>query len=87
MKVKVKFIVARLNGEIIFIEAINDTYTEVQVIIRKDKLDEISIKALQEVNHIMEFKDSFNLGTYEAQDSCGIYGNLKIAIENKEINY
>lgn len=87
MKVKVEFITARLNGKILFVEAINDCYTEVQVIVYKRDLDEESIDVLSGNFCVTESKNSFNLGSYEAKDACDTYGNLVIAIEHKEIDF
>lgn len=87
MKVKVEFITARLNGKILFVEAINDCYTEVQVIVYKRDLDEESIKALHDNKYICEYEDSFNLDSCEAKDACDTYGNLVVSIETKEIDF
>ena len=88
MKVKVEFITARLGDKLLFVEAINDCYTEVQVIVYKRDLDEESLDALSGALYVVtEFEDSFNLGCYEAKDACDTYGNLKVAIETKEIDF
>lgn len=87
MKVKVEFITARLGDKLLFVEAINDCYTEVQVIVYKRDLDEESNLALREFKYIYESEHSFNLGCYEAKDACDTYGNLKVAIETKEIDF
>ncbi len=88
MKVKVEFITARLDGKLLMVEAIQDCYTEVQVIVHKDTLDDKSIEILRENSvFIREYEDIFNIGSYEAKDACGIYGNLVVAIESKIIDF
>lgn len=87
MKVQVQFITARLNGKLLFIEAINDCYTEVQVIIKKCDLDAESLDALSGNLVVTKYAESFNLGSYEAKDACGIYDNLVVAIESKIIDF
>ena len=88
MKVKVEFITARLDGKLLMVEAIQDCYTEVQVILHKDTLDDKSIEILRENSFfIREYKDTFNLGAYEAKDICGTYCNLVVAIESKIIDF
>ena len=88
MKVKVEFITARLDGKLLMVEAIQDCYTEVQVIVYKETLDDKSIEILRKNSvFIREYKDTFNIGSYEAKDACGIYGNLVVAIESKIIDF
>ncbi len=87
MKVKVEFVVARLDSKIIFIEPIQDCYTNVQVILSKEDLDELSIKELSGTLHISESNTGFNFGDYEAKEIPGIYGNVSIKIESKEIDF
>ena len=84
MKIKVELIVARINGKVIFAEALNDCYDEVQVIVNKNDLDEESIECLSCVGWISIYDDAFNMQG-EAKDSTGTYGNLVVAIETKEI--
>jgi hypothetical protein len=87
MKVKVEFITARLVNKLLFVEAIQDCYTEVQVIISKNDLDAESLDALSGNLCVTEFTNSFNLGSYEAKDVCDVYGNLVVAIESKIIDF
>lgn len=87
MKVKVEFITARLGDKLLFVEAINDCYTEVQVIVNKSDLDVESLDALSGNLCVCEFENSFNLGCYEAKDACDTYGNLVVAIESKTIDF
>ena len=88
MKVKVEFITARLDGKLLMVEAIQNCYTEVQVIVNKNTLDDKSTEILRENSYfIREYKDTFNIGSYEAKDACGIYGNLVVAIESKIIDF
>lgn len=87
MKVKVEFIVARLNGKILFIETIQDCYSNVQVIISKSDLDEDTIKEFQSLRYKTESETDFNLGECEAKDITGKIGNVVIAIETKEIDF
>lgn len=84
MKIKVEFITARLNGKLLFVEAINDCCAEVQVIVRKSDLDDKSLDSLSGDLTVTEFADSFNLGSW---DATGCYGNVVIAIETKEIDF
>ena len=85
MKLEVEIITARLNGKLIFAEAIQDCYTNVQVILKKEDLDEDTIDTLRRVEWYTEFDDSFNLGECEAKNVCGQYGNLNIWLETKTI--
>lgn len=90
MKVKVEFITARLNDKLLFVEAINDCYDEVQVVVNKNDLDEELIRTLRELSstfNIIECEDAFILGYCEAKDCCGTYGELKVWIESKEIDF
>ena len=87
MEVKVEFITARLNGKLLFVEAIQDCYTEVQIIINKGDLDVATLDALSGNLYATEFAESFNLGWYEAKDLRGVYGNVIIATESKTINF
>ena len=87
MKVKVEFVVARLDSKIIFIEPIQDCYTNVQVILSKEDLDEETIKELQSIKWFYESDEGFNLGWNEAKDITGIYGNVANKIESKEIDF
>lgn len=87
MKIKVEFITARLNNHLLFVEAINDCYTEVQVILRKVDLDALSLDTLSGNLTVTEFSDSFNLGCCEAKDVTGQYGNIIVALESKIINF
>lgn len=86
MKVKVEFVVARLDGKIIFIEPIQDMYTTVQVILNKTDLDEITINDLSVDHYVREDDTFFNLGECEAKDIKSI-GNVSIKIESKEIDF
>lgn len=87
MKINVELIVARLNGKVIFAEALNDCYTPVQVILNKIDLDEVTINELKSNTYVYEYENSFNLGENEAKDIVDInsYNSLKIRIETKEI--
>ena len=42
MEVKVEFITARLNGKVLFVEAIQDCYTSVQLHLDMEDLDNVS---------------------------------------------
>ena len=55
MEVKVEFITARLNGKLLFVEAIQDCYTEVQIIINKGDLDVATLDALSGNLYATEF--------------------------------
>ena len=85
MKVNVEFIVSRLNGKILFIETIQDCYSNVQVIISKSDLDEDTIKDFQSLRYKTENETGFNLGECEAKDITGKIGNVVIAIETVKI--
>ena len=85
MKIRVHVITARINGKLIFAEGIQDAYSEILVEIDKDELDEASIIALREDKYTRDYDSYFTLGTSEAKDTVGTYGNLIIAIESKEI--
>lgn len=87
MKVQVEFITARLNGKLLFVEVIRDCYTEVQIIVNKNGLDEVSLDALSGNLCVTEFDDLFDLGSYEAKDHCDTYGNLVVTIESREIDF
>lgn len=86
MKVKVEFVVARLDSKIIFIEPIQDMYTPVQVILNKIDLDETTIHDLSVDRYVREGDTFFNLGECEAKDIKSI-GNVSIKIESKEIDF
>lgn len=87
MKVQVEFITARLNGKVLFVEAIQDCYTEVQIIIPKEDLDVQTTNVLEKNSFVYSCQNSFNLGCYEAKDLVGNYGNLVVAIESREIDF
>lgn len=87
MRVKVEFITARLNGKVLFVEAIQDCYAEVQIIVSKEDLDEITLEVLSGNLVVTENENSFNLGCYEAKDHCDAYGNLVVAIESRTIDF
>lgn len=87
MDIKVEFITARLNGKLLFVEPIQDCYSEVQVIVYKSDLDTVTLDALIGNMFVNEFDNSFNLGCYEAKDCTGTYGNLVVSIETRTFDF
>ena len=88
MEVKVEFITARLNGKLLFVEAIQDCYTSVQLHLDMEDLDNVSIEAFRKDNFARETDyNTFYLGEFKAKDICGVYGNLVVAIESKIIDF
>lgn len=87
MKVQVEFITVRLNGKLLFVEAISDHYAEVQIIIPKEDLDERTLEVLSANLIVTEFEDSFFIVCNEAKDSCDTYCDMVIAIESKTIDF
>ena len=88
MKVKVEFITARLDGKLLIVEAINNCYTEVQVFVYKETLDDKSIEILRlNSGFIREYKDTFCFECCEAEDIRGTYGSLVVDIESKIIDF
>ena len=88
MKVKVEFITARLNGKVLFVEAIQDCYTSVQLHLDMEDLDNVSIEAFRKDNFARETGyNTFYIGEFEAKDICGVYGNLVVAMESKIIDF
>ena len=88
MEVKVEFITARLNGKVLFVEAIQDCYTSVQLHLDMEDLDNVSIEAFRKDNFARETGyNTFYIGEFEAKDICGVYGNLVVAMESKIIDF
>jgi len=85
MKVILQAVTARINGKLIGYEGINDSYTSVQLCVKKADLDKETIKVLSDNRFIFESEDSFNLGENEAKDYQMKYGNLEVQIEDFEV--
>ena len=84
----VQFITARLNGKVLFVEAIQDCYTNVQLHLDMEDLDNVSIEAFRKDNFARETGyNTFYIGEFEAKDICGVYGNLVVAMESKIIDF
>jgi hypothetical protein len=87
MKADIKALVARFNGKAISYEGINDSYTTVQLCVKKADLDEATIEYIKGSKYIYDFGDGFNLGEHEAKDYPYNYGeSLTVSIETFEIN-
>ena len=88
MEVKVEFITARLGDKLLEVEAIQDCYTFVQLSLNIEDLDEVSIEACRNNEHITETSyNTFFLGEFEAKDICGKYGNVIIRTESRTIDF
>lgn len=88
MKIKVEFITARLNGKLLFVEAIQDAYTSIQISLNVEELDEESIKVFRKDKYVIETdSNTFYLGEVEAKDICGKYGNVIITTESRTIDF
>ena len=87
-KVDVQFITARLNGKLLFVEAIQDCYTSVQLHLDMEDLDNVSIEAFRKDNFARETGyNTFYIGEFEAKDICGVYGNVIITTESRTIDF
>lgn len=92
MKTLVSFLVVTCKDKIIFLDAVYDRNTEVQLILEKDDLDSETIDFLKEQSYIREIHD-VNTGYFYETDvvSCesllGNYANMKISIENRIVDF
>ena len=78
-------VVARIDGIPVSIEGINDSYTPVQMIVPKEKLNDEALEFLRSVPWIYESDTAFNLGEDEAKDQHKEIGNLKVSMETIEV--
>lgn len=86
MKTEVKVFVIRVNEEVVYLEGIQDEYTTVQPFIRKEwDLDEEARDVLNKSKYVVEYEDSYYLGETEAKDITGTHSNLKLSIEEIEV--
>ena len=92
MKTLVSFLVVTCEDMIIFLDAVYDRNTEVQIILEKDDLDTETIEFLKSQSYIREIHD-VNTGYFYESDvvSCesllGNYANMKISIENRIVDF
>lgn len=92
MKTLVSFLVVTCKDKIIFLDAVYDRNTEVQLILEKDDLDGETIDFLKGQSYIREIHD-VNTGYFYETDvvSCesllGNYANMKISIENRIVDF
>ena len=85
MKVKVELVVARYKGKVVFAEAVNDHYTYIQVVIKRDEIDnDVFVKLLEGLGSF-ETASEVNIGEHEAKDCVREVGDLKIDIEEHTV--
>lgn len=83
---EISLLVVRVKGVPIDVIPIYDGYTNVQVYVPLDKIDNNDIVELRKCSlQSMSYEENFYLGEGEAKDFCGTYGNVNIDIEKKEI--
>lgn len=85
--ISTEFQTARFKGKLIFAEAINDHYTDIQVTIDAKDIDEVTCDILKNKAGVLTYRDGegFNLGDNEAKDNCATYGDLVIDIEKIDV--
>lgn len=92
MKTIVSFLVVTCKDKIIFLEAVYDRNTEVQLILEKDDLDNETVEFLKGQSYIREINDRNTESFYESDVvSCGTlvgnYANMTISIENRMVDF
>jgi len=81
MEASIQAVVARFNNKPISVEAINDDYTSVQVVLKLSDLDDETIEVLKNDRFVNVSEQSVNLGEMEAKDYSNINDKLTIKIE------
>lgn len=85
MKFNLQAVVARIDGEAVSIEGINDSYTHLQMIVPIEGLDDKALTYLRNKPYITENRCSFNLGKNEAKDQFLEIGNLFVSTETFQV--
>ena len=97
MNVTISALVARKNNKIIAFVPIKDIYSEVQLVVTSEDIDEQQLEdMLLNIGFGVDYidvslrgfvKDGYYYIEEEAKDICGQWGDFEVSIEEKEMEW